>query len=527
MNKTGARFSLQWLSGLRGWILILACAAGLRFYRLDRAVLWFDEAFSLAISEHSPRVLFEVCAADVHPPLYYLVLKGWVWLFGDGVEAIRSLSALMGVVIVGLVIWLTTIIANRRAAVLAGFLLALLPIAVRYSQEVRMYALVGLLMTGAAIALVYWVKQPLKHRYLAAYAVLIAAALYTHYFAFTVICAHWLYLMIVRAPAGTSPRRLALHPAWWVANLAAAVMFLPWLPTFIRQLGNTGNLGWITPVTAHSIPSLFWQYLTLVDGTQLHSVLLWGLAAAVFALCIFCVASDHRSARFCALLGLWIWVPPVLAFAVSLSLPIFIPRYLMISALALPILVAVAVDRLMRDHRRIAALILILALGLEATGLRNLYDPQRPIDIEILHRNERIDVIADYINSHVRIGDQVILLNNFWYSSLAYYLEEARALVYAPTVAAGGEDCPLGRYCRIKAPYESGRDDFYVATLDGLPADIRRIWLVDGSHDSDVGLTLPCRWQLLDTLVTGDNRLRLFEINAGQLTSGAKPCPAP
>ena len=52
----------------------------------------------------------------------------------------------------GLGIWLTRQLSTRRAAVLAGVLLALFPTAVRYSQEVRMYSLLAVLLLGATLA---------------------------------------------------------------------------------------------------------------------------------------------------------------------------------------------------------------------------------------------------------------------------------------------------------------------------------------------------------------------------------------
>ncbi|WP_261434892.1 glycosyltransferase family 39 protein [Serratia quinivorans] len=79
------------------------------------------------------------------PHFYYLLLHGWMLLFGDSILAVQSLSMLFGVVTVALVIKLTRWLANERAALLAGGLMAMMPMAVRYSQEARMYALMGTL----------------------------------------------------------------------------------------------------------------------------------------------------------------------------------------------------------------------------------------------------------------------------------------------------------------------------------------------------------------------------------------------
>ena len=155
-----------WLSRL-WWVPILALAMALRFYHLTSAAIWGDEGSSLLLSEYALADLWFHAAHDVHPPLYFLLLRGWIEVFGDSIGSIRSLSAIPGVAVVGLGIWLTRQLSTRRAAVLAGILLALLPTAVRYSQEVRMYSLLGVWLLGATLALVYWVRQPERTRYLA------------------------------------------------------------------------------------------------------------------------------------------------------------------------------------------------------------------------------------------------------------------------------------------------------------------------------------------------------------------------
>ncbi len=121
---------------------------------------------------------------DVHPPLYYLLLHGWMVLFGDGIMAARSLSTVFGVVTLAMRFarWL----ANERAALMAGWLMAIMPMAVRYSREARMYALMGMLAIAAAVC---WRLR--KRRITAAGAVCAVddAELAAHFTIFTLILA--------------------------------------------------------------------------------------------------------------------------------------------------------------------------------------------------------------------------------------------------------------------------------------------------------------------------------------------------
>lgn len=100
-----------------------------------------------------------------------MLLHGWMGVFGDSLASIRALSVLFTAKL-AVYDWSRP----KGLRLLAGILLALLPTAVRYSQEVRMYSLLGMWLIGATIALIYWVRNPDKTRYLAVYAVLMTAA---------------------------------------------------------------------------------------------------------------------------------------------------------------------------------------------------------------------------------------------------------------------------------------------------------------------------------------------------------------
>ncbi|MDN6859724.1 glycosyltransferase family 39 protein, partial [Pseudomonas sp. CAN2814] len=162
---------------LRQWwfLPLLALALCLRLYGLADSALWGDETSSLFLARYSPAQLWQHAAHDVHPPLYFFLLHLWVQVLGEGVLSLRLFSATFGTLAVFLGGWLIWRLASRRAAFIAVLLLALLPTAVRYSQEVRMYSLLGCWLLAATLALLYWLETG-RRRYLLAYAGLMTAA---------------------------------------------------------------------------------------------------------------------------------------------------------------------------------------------------------------------------------------------------------------------------------------------------------------------------------------------------------------
>src|SRR5438874_2453036 len=78
-------------------ILVLFLALLLRHFELGTTVLAVQEAFSWRLTSYPSAEVVQRTAADVHPPLYYLLLKAWVLLCGDSPGALRSFSVVFGI----------------------------------------------------------------------------------------------------------------------------------------------------------------------------------------------------------------------------------------------------------------------------------------------------------------------------------------------------------------------------------------------------------------------------------------------
>src|SRR3989344_8023719 len=124
-------------------ISILVLGALLRFYHNTSVALWHDEAFSvLYIRDYSWAEMMHRIGLDVHPPLYYILLKFWSYIFGHSLISLRGLSIVLGV----LTIWAGYLLARKitkseKIALFASLLLAINPFQIQYALEARMYTL--------------------------------------------------------------------------------------------------------------------------------------------------------------------------------------------------------------------------------------------------------------------------------------------------------------------------------------------------------------------------------------------------
>src|SRR5262245_26765553 len=67
-------------------------AIGVVLLFVARGELWLDEAQTVAISNLPIDGIFSALREDGSPPLYYLILHGWIGLFGDSTATVRALS---------------------------------------------------------------------------------------------------------------------------------------------------------------------------------------------------------------------------------------------------------------------------------------------------------------------------------------------------------------------------------------------------------------------------------------------------
>ncbi len=198
-------------------------AFALRVFRLGEQNVWWDEALAIWAVRQSFAGVTAWTASDVHPPLFFWTLWGWVRLVGQTELAARFLTVVWGVLTVALAGAIGLRLAGRPAGVIAVVLVAVSPFEVAWSQELRMYMLASLAGLAAVYAAFRWVDD--GGRWLFAYAVAALAALHTVYLAGVTVAVLNLGIVATAAAGRIDRRRLA---AWLAAHVAIVGLFLPW-----------------------------------------------------------------------------------------------------------------------------------------------------------------------------------------------------------------------------------------------------------------------------------------------------------
>lgn len=316
---------------LLGVAVFLLCllAIGLRLWKIGAENLWGDEWFS-RWRAYAP--LLDSLRGEglkTTPPLYYMLLKPWVLLFGDSEPALRIPSALAGALAIPLVARIGTRLFDRATGAAVALFLAVSAYHVSYSQEARMYSLVvvlGLLSTDFYLACgdraTGWNR--------AGYIVSSTAILYTHYFGGFVLVAHG----ATAAFAAVRDRGKRQALVRWVQDTAVVLLvFAPWYLVFLRQIPDAGgSLAWIQmPASAGVL-----EVLRVFAGSEL----LLAVFVVLFLLGILFgrsqgAASPRQPATW-VLLSAWFVLPHLgLVLLSHAAFPLYVGRYAIVALPAL------------------------------------------------------------------------------------------------------------------------------------------------------------------------------------------------
>ena len=388
--------------------VILFFGLFLRVYALGSESIWQDEGFSVSVAHMNLSELIATTAADVHPPLYYLLLHYWISIFGDSEFSCRFLSALFGFFSIVMIYKVGSLLFHRDTGLLGALVLALSEFHIHYSQVARMYSLMVLL---TLLSFYYFIRLRREKgvRSTAGYMVWTILLMYTHIYGLFIVMAQNIYAI---SASVSSKNKTALGK--WIALQAILLsLYLPWLHSLMGQVMKVEEGYWIPAPTLFSIVVSFTEY-----AGSVYSLLL--LVLPVFLLLVplkrytenvrvtnhvapvgYPSGQQEESAFWSiTLLSIWLFTPIVMPFIISLfSRPIYHFRYTIGASVAFYLLAAAGIDRI---RSKPAKMLLICAIVL--SSLANVWGYYKTT-----HKAQWREV-GMYLNEKAKSGDLVLII---------------------------------------------------------------------------------------------------------------------
>ncbi|MEL6306790.1 MAG: glycosyltransferase family 39 protein [Chloroflexota bacterium] len=354
----------QWITYT--WLVaILLLAMFLRISTIDAQSLWIDEGFTWNLTQYSD--MFAILRADVHPPLYFLLIDVWVDFAGTSVFAMRYFSLLPSLLSVAVVYRLAGEIAHQRkafavtVALVAAGLMAIAEAETFLAQEARSYTWHVLLACVSMWGFLRWCRGA-KNTDLLLWMLSTIALVYTFYLGAFVGVVQGLYALLFLRQR---QRIVAIG-----VLVVCALVLLPWLLlTGTEQVSNVSRGEVIRPADyGFWFNAFLHQYLTgqwaLILALMLSGIGIFGSKAPRL----------HKTG---ILLLLWLGMPLLLTLALNQVTPTYQPRRVSQIVPAIVLLTAFGLSNIQGKTIRWMLVVVIVGYGIVSVDYTRYKQPWR------------------------------------------------------------------------------------------------------------------------------------------------------
>lgn len=364
-----------------------------------RPSLWFDEGatISASASRTLPELWKLLGHIDAVHGLYYLLMHGWFAIFPPTEFWSRVPSALaIGAAAAGVTVFSKQFVPGRATALCAGAVFAILPRTTWAGIEARPYALAATAAVWLTVLFVAAVRRNRPRLWLCyALGLMLSILLNLNLVLLVLVYAAMLPLL--------APEKSRRSPViWWAVGSAVAVGVMT--PFIVFAHGQAWQVNWIYPVSWHyAFDIILRQYFDhSVPFAILTAILIVGAVAARLT-GVRGPAGDARSLLLSCVA--WIVIPTgVIVVYSAANEPIYYPRYLIFTAPAAAVVLALCIVTIARRPLPIAGVVLLFAVA----ALPNYLFTQRwPYAKEGWDYSQ----VADLISSHAAPGDCVLADN--------------------------------------------------------------------------------------------------------------------
>lgn len=420
---------------------LLLAAFALRIHALEAQSIWWDEGISLNLARSPLPAILADRLNNIHPPLYFVLLKGWVALTGLNTFSGRYLSVLASFLQVAAVYAVCCRWFMRRSLpssdpsrmttygpLIAAVLVTLSPLSIIYGQEARVYAMLPL----ASLALLAFAWQvarrldtlsphqpPIATAHWLLFGLITWVSLHLHY-VIAFMAAYvgvWLLFMVIRRRRWTDLRRFTF------TQVGVGLACLPWFTAVLRNwtaVQAEANAGtYLTdPAPLDFLLKQVWVFHHTGLAGALGRPIVWWLAVLVVVvtavLYFLRLAADGSQTTVTRLL--WQWSVPLAGALIVWTVRSFShPRYIVFAAIGFIPLAAyliapgVAVGR--KSLRWVSGVLgLVLGLALLALSCISLYlyfyDPHVAKD--------DMRGVAHYLQTALTAEDLIIVPDAGW-----------------------------------------------------------------------------------------------------------------
>ena len=396
------------------WIVIIVVACLAYATGISHESIWYDEVYSAVMAEYSLGKIITFVAYDNHPPLYYLLLRMVRVVLGNSVWALRVLSVVGAVALVGLGAGPVRRIFGNKTAFIYAALVLFTPGILIYAHEARMYSLAIFTVTAGVLS-GYLAAQYNRTGYWVCFGLATLTAAYLHYYGLIAVFYTHLFMffwLLIK-------KREHLK-AYLITGAVVLAGYLPWLVVFVKQVTDVKRGFWIGPVSVDAVlralhkPFAYKEFFPDVLPTM-SLALLFSLILIIFGVVFAKKKKAEKELTFSLFLLFVYFCTIVTPIIVSLVLaPVFHPRYMIVCAGLFLLLLSLGISLLPGKF-----------LPPVAVGIFALLNVFTLKDIYTQRFNYPMKAVAQSLKHEIQPGDLIVTSDSYSMGPALYYFPEA------------------------------------------------------------------------------------------------------
>ena len=399
---------------VRYWAIILVAACLVYAAGISHESIWYDEVYSAIMSEYSMGEIISLSSYDNHPPLYYMLLRMVQVVWGTSDWALRALSVVGAVALVGLGAGPVRRIFGNKTGLIFSVVTLFTPDILTYAHEARAYILATLAVT-AGVLYGYLAVQNGRWTDWIGFGITTFAASYLHIYA--LIAAFYTHLFLLIWILAKKREHLK---SYLITGGVVLLGILPWLIVFVDRFSIVNKGFWIKPFSPYMILEALikpFAYKDIFPGIQpaMMIVFLLTLIMIIYGV-IYAMKKGHKRERAFVLYGLGIFLCAFITpIVVSIFLtPVFFYRYTLVFTGLYLLLLSLGISLLPGKY-----------LGPATVGCFMLLNVFTIKDIYTQFFNEPMKVLAQDLQDEIRPGDLIVTTDDHSMGSALYYFPDA------------------------------------------------------------------------------------------------------
>ena len=433
------------------------------FLSVFHSNLWFDEAYSVGIANQTFSDIWKVGGHDVHPVLYYWMLRIVNLLTNGSILAYRLFSALP-IALLGLIGY-THIRKDfdEKTGIIFSFLCYFLPMMAVYANQIRMYSWAIFIVTILAIyAYRIYLGQGTKKNWII-FGISSLASIFIHYYGLMTAGLINVFLLIYFIK---NKRWKDLK--WQIFfGIIQVVLYIPWLLYLVSQMEHVSKGFWI----GFEFPDTIFEIIGCQMNGTINTTLALSIGFIANVLLFIYLgitvckkrkdkAIDFKPVKYAVIVYLSVIIAALIITAVLKS-SILYYRYLFVITGLYIFAVSYILSKSNNKKILITILIIICLLGINnnIVQIKENYAEGNGKQIEYLKENIQEGDVLVYSN----IGNGSIFASNFKENKQYFY---------------NGADWGVEEAYKAWAP----QMETYITT-DFLEKCTGRIWIIDSQDN--------------------------------------------